>query len=182
MKNTSQNHSYKTLNVTVIILIILILFLSAFSIFFYVQYVNNKNSETFIPKEFGNKYNLCSPVVSISCGIDTENDILTDDVSIGSGFIIDVVDIGTDENSGHTNYKHLIATANHNITTDNPIIYISHGSHDNHNNPKKGYNVNEDNISEWFNAEINYQDPISDIAIISFISPVQYKYLSLSGK
>lgn len=180
MKNKSEVHPYKALTVTVIVLIISVLLLSAFSVFFYIKYSNGKKSDELTLKELGNTYNFCSPVVSISCGIDVENDILTDDVCVGSGFIVDAVDIGIDENSGHTNYKYLIATANHNITTDNPVICISDDYYDDQHNPEKGYDAKDDSFSEWFEAEVNYTDPVYDIAIISFVSPVQYKYLSLS--
>lgn len=175
MKSSSCNiHKYAT--VIISLLSIIALLLSAFSLLMLIKYSSSKKSDK--PSyEFFN--NLSKSVVAVSCGVDTENDILTSDISVGSGFFVDILDNGINDH-GHNEYKYLIATANHNITSDKPVIFRGASYYGDEYDPNGGYDSIFDENTNWYEAEIEYSDPISDIAIISYTEEIYETALPLS--
>ena len=94
---------------------------------------------------------LQSGTVSIVCGLDRKTGQLTDDVSVGSGFIFDYASPNKATDNTGTLF---VLTANHNITSDNLLVR---------------FNVDYTQFKDsWYTPEVVYSDPTFDVAILSF--------------
>ena len=96
-----------------------------------------------------------NPAVAIISGVDFENEVLTDDVNAGSGFVFEIL---PPENPNNPYGSALVMTTAHNINSDNIMLVLSDNS--------------------IRSAELVYRDGNLDIAILSVpeVSPWNKAY------